>query len=146
MNTIADWLLYSRYVYRLGLMMLRIGFERRSYCFQHLKTNQSKNPCHISNSIAHPILLSMVYGSESDLYARLLFSRGRGHPLWIPEPPDDLCEDYRKGGVRIGDVGIVTADGNFDAYSRFVYPQMILSILSAYLLGSNNSSWFQGIF
>jgi hypothetical protein len=50
----------------------------------------------------------------SEVYARLLLPKRLGFPLWHPEPYDNLPDEYRKEGVRIGDVGIVTPDGEFD--------------------------------
>ncbi|KAJ7698730.1 hypothetical protein B0H17DRAFT_913006, partial [Mycena rosella] len=51
---------------------------------------------------------------DSQLYSRLLLSKGAGYPLWQPEPYDDLPMEYKETGVRIGDVGIITSDGAFD--------------------------------
>ncbi|KAJ3504898.1 hypothetical protein NLJ89_g7699 [Agrocybe chaxingu] len=50
---------------------------------------------------------------SSDRYARLLASAGRGFPLWIPEAHRNLPSAYRRTGVRIGDVGIITSSGSF---------------------------------
>ncbi|KAJ7592860.1 hypothetical protein C8J56DRAFT_483929 [Mycena floridula] len=52
--------------------------------------------------------------SDSDLYAKLLFPRRRGYPLWTPEPNRQLPHEYRSVGQRIGDVGVITPDGGFD--------------------------------
>ncbi|KAJ7592857.1 hypothetical protein C8J56DRAFT_483933 [Mycena floridula] len=52
--------------------------------------------------------------SESDLYAKLLFPRRHGYPLWRPEPNLQLPQEYRSIGQRIGDVGVITPDGGFD--------------------------------
>ncbi|KAJ7140969.1 hypothetical protein C8R44DRAFT_239490 [Mycena epipterygia] len=52
--------------------------------------------------------------SDSTLYARLLFPKGYGYPLFHPQPFDDLPEPARRTGTRIGDVGVVTQDGSFD--------------------------------
>jgi hypothetical protein len=52
--------------------------------------------------------------NDVDVYARLMLPKKRGFPLWIPQPHQNLPRDYRKNGVDIGDVGIVTSDGVFD--------------------------------
>ncbi|KAF9255594.1 hypothetical protein L218DRAFT_937495 [Marasmius fiardii PR-910] len=49
----------------------------------------------------------------SQIFARALYSLGRGCPLWIPEPNNELPLEYLEGGVRIGDVGILRPDGSF---------------------------------
>ncbi|KAJ7193799.1 hypothetical protein GGX14DRAFT_315241, partial [Mycena pura] len=51
---------------------------------------------------------------DSQLYSRLLFPKGHGYPLFRPQPPEDLPSEYRKTGVSVGDVGVITADGYFD--------------------------------
>ncbi|KAF9260084.1 hypothetical protein L218DRAFT_626576 [Marasmius fiardii PR-910] len=49
----------------------------------------------------------------SQIYARALYTLGRGCPLWIPEPNDELPVEYLEGGIRIGDVGVLRTDGSF---------------------------------
>ncbi|KAF8995329.1 hypothetical protein BDQ17DRAFT_1211610, partial [Cyathus striatus] len=49
-----------------------------------------------------------------ELYARLLWIKGRGFPLWYPSPEANLPAEYRKNGIRIGDVGIINSSGQFD--------------------------------
>ncbi|KAF8987385.1 hypothetical protein BDQ17DRAFT_1205649, partial [Cyathus striatus] len=51
---------------------------------------------------------------DSEIYARLLWPKGRGFPLWCPNPNKHLSPDYVKSGIRIGDVGIITSNGEFD--------------------------------
>ncbi|KAF9022897.1 hypothetical protein BDZ89DRAFT_956163, partial [Hymenopellis radicata] len=48
------------------------------------------------------------------VYRRLLSRNGHGYPLWIPDPDENLPEAYRKDGISIGDVGLLTVDGGFD--------------------------------
>ena len=48
------------------------------------------------------------------MYERHLTLKGRGFPLWIPQPNIRLPIPYRAKGVCIGDVGIVTAFGDFN--------------------------------
>ncbi|KAJ7812677.1 hypothetical protein B0H13DRAFT_2144171 [Mycena leptocephala] len=52
--------------------------------------------------------------SESSLYSTLLFPKRQGYPLFQPQPYDDLPNESKRTGIRIGDVGIVTAPGSFD--------------------------------
>jgi len=48
--------------------------------------------------------------------------KGRGFPLWIPEPNKRLPRAYRKKGVNIGDVGIVTPSGAFSFLFNICVP------------------------
>ncbi|KAJ7840338.1 hypothetical protein B0H13DRAFT_1649748 [Mycena leptocephala] len=52
--------------------------------------------------------------ADSELYSRVLLSKGYGYPLFRPAPCDDLPELSRKTGTQIGDIGVVTDDGSFD--------------------------------
>lgn len=52
--------------------------------------------------------------SDSQVYARKLFARKYGYPLYIPEPSSTLPLDFIKRGVSVGDVGIISQDGSFD--------------------------------
>ncbi|KAJ3751295.1 hypothetical protein DFH05DRAFT_1386535 [Lentinula detonsa] len=52
---------------------------------------------------------------ESDVYARMLLLRKKGYPLWKPKSKNKgLPEAYKREGVHIGDVGILTDSGGFD--------------------------------
>ncbi|KAJ7851500.1 hypothetical protein B0H14DRAFT_3660939, partial [Mycena olivaceomarginata] len=53
--------------------------------------------------------------SDSQRYSRLLLSKGHGYPLSRPQPFDDLPLESRHIGTDIGDVGVVTSYGAFDA-------------------------------
>ncbi|KAJ3783304.1 hypothetical protein GGU10DRAFT_56992 [Lentinula aff. detonsa] len=44
------------------------------------------------------------FPNESELYSRLLLLRRRGYPLWIPAPSQPIPEEFKKQGIRIGDV------------------------------------------
>jgi len=48
------------------------------------------------------------------IYTKHLKKKGRGSPLWIPQPNLNLPDAYRAQGVRIGDVGLIAAHGGFD--------------------------------
>ncbi|KIK98561.1 hypothetical protein PAXRUDRAFT_667596 [Paxillus rubicundulus Ve08.2h10] len=63
--------------------------------------------------------------SPHNVYARLMtrVDPSRGYPLWFPEPDSSLPEDYRHGGLRIGDVGMVAADGSFDVLFNICLPE-----------------------
>ncbi|KDR72733.1 hypothetical protein GALMADRAFT_270676 [Galerina marginata CBS 339.88] len=58
-----------------------------------------------------------------DIYYRHLSVKGRGSPLWIPEPNNELPVPYRRRGVTIGDVGIITASGSFDFLFNICVPR-----------------------
>ncbi|KAJ7873812.1 hypothetical protein B0H14DRAFT_2502202, partial [Mycena olivaceomarginata] len=60
--------------------------------------------------------------SESGIYSNLLLCRGRGFPLYRPEPRTRLPEEYRRTGVAIGDVGTVTVEGDFDFFFNIYLP------------------------
>ncbi|KAJ6489704.1 hypothetical protein DFH09DRAFT_375436 [Mycena vulgaris] len=53
--------------------------------------------------------------SDREEYTKLLLGKGYGYPLWYPQPSDRPIE-YRKHGVRVGDVGFVNDQGSFDYY------------------------------
>jgi len=50
---------------------------------------------------------------SSETYARHLLLKKRGFPLWIPGPNNNLPTAYRRIGINIGDVGIITQSGAF---------------------------------
>ncbi|KAI6098599.1 hypothetical protein EDD16DRAFT_557985 [Pisolithus croceorrhizus] len=62
--------------------------------------------------------------SLQDTYARLLVHAEpeRGYPLWFPEPSTRLPPTYLHEGIRIGDVGIVTPNGNFNVFFNICLP------------------------
>lgn len=62
----------------------------------------------------HSSSFTSMCQNDSDVYARLLLPKRLGFPLWIPQPHRNLPSEYRRNGVNIGDVGIVTSGGVFD--------------------------------
>lgn len=74
-----------------------------------------------------PLMRAVMPPTDSlqDTYARLLVHAEpeRGYPLWFPEPSIQLPPKFLHGGVRIGDVGIVTAHGNFDVFFNICLPE-----------------------
>ncbi|KAF8812950.1 hypothetical protein BYT27DRAFT_7207411 [Phlegmacium glaucopus] len=59
---------------------------------------------------------------SNDIYERHLTPKGRGFPLWIPQPNHRLDPDYRRTGIRIGDVGIITHSGAFSFLFNICLP------------------------
>lgn len=49
----------------------------------------------------------------SEMYSRVMQWYRQGYPLYSPGPGSDLPLEYRKKGVGIGDVGVITPDGAF---------------------------------
>ncbi|KAF8336673.1 hypothetical protein F5887DRAFT_987264 [Amanita rubescens] len=52
--------------------------------------------------------------TRSHVYSLEMMIHGAGYPLYMPTPSRGLSAGYRKKGVRVGDVGIITANGAFD--------------------------------
>ena len=63
--------------------------------------------------------------SKASLYAKLMMRAEpeRGFPLWYPEPNNRLPAEYCGTGLRIGDVGVVAADGVFDVFFNICLPE-----------------------
>ncbi|KAJ7107136.1 hypothetical protein C8R44DRAFT_324625 [Mycena epipterygia] len=59
---------------------------------------------------------------DSHLYCSHLQRKGRGFPLYDPQPQPNLPEEYRRCGISIGDVGSVTPEGIFDFYFNVYLP------------------------
>uniref|UniRef100_A0A8H8CMT1 Uncharacterized protein n=1 Tax=Psilocybe cubensis TaxID=181762 RepID=A0A8H8CMT1_PSICU len=56
---------------------------------------------------------SLPVQRSCDIYRRHMAAKGRGIPLWIPEPNKNLPLQYQRQGIAIGDVGVMTASGGF---------------------------------
>ena len=52
--------------------------------------------------------------ADHEIYYHQLLTKRRGSPLWIPGPGRRLPIAYRRQGISIGDVGIITHFGRFD--------------------------------
>ncbi|KAF9001532.1 hypothetical protein BDQ17DRAFT_1409952 [Cyathus striatus] len=52
--------------------------------------------------------------SGHKIYVEKMFPLNYGFPLWFPEPNRYLPLEYRRKGISIGDVGIITPNGGFD--------------------------------
>jgi len=59
---------------------------------------------------------------SSDIYYRRLAVKGRGSPMWVTEPSTTLPNAYRRRGIAVGDVGILTAFGAFDFMFNICLP------------------------
>ena len=64
----------------------------------------------------------MVTRRGNEIYERHLCLKGRGFPLWIPEPNKRLPLAYQKRGIAIGDVGIITRSGAFSFLFNICVP------------------------
>ena len=64
----------------------------------------------------------MVTQRGNEIYERHLCLKGRGFPLWIPEPNKRLPLAYQKRGIAIGDVGIITRSGAFSFLFNICVP------------------------
>jgi hypothetical protein len=59
---------------------------------------------------------------DNEIYERLLRRKQRGFALYIPQPNRRLPIAYQRMGIRIGDVGVVTADGGFSFLFNICVP------------------------
>ncbi|KAF9009655.1 hypothetical protein BDQ17DRAFT_1323192 [Cyathus striatus] len=52
--------------------------------------------------------------SSYEVYIKKMYKLKHGYPLWYPQPDRDRPVEYRRRGVAIGDVGVITFNGGFD--------------------------------
>ncbi|KAF8185697.1 hypothetical protein BJ912DRAFT_972891 [Pholiota molesta] len=60
--------------------------------------------------------------TPQNIYQRHLATKGRGVPLWIPEASESLDLDYRREGLSIGDVIMLTAYGGYNLLFNICQP------------------------
>ena len=86
------------------------------------KKTDSIEPNHERTSPRTEVNQDILAQKSNYIYERHLISKGRGFPLWIPESNRVLHLDYRRTGVRIGDVGIITEYGAFSFLFNICHP------------------------
>lgn len=59
------------------------------------------------------VTYSQTSRSRIQIYLHEMLTHKAGYPLYIPTPPEGLPELHRENGVRVGDVGVITANGAF---------------------------------
>jgi len=64
----------------------------------------------------------MTARADHEVYSSQLLTKKRGYPLWVPGPGMQLPIEYRRQGVSIGDVGIITPTGKFDFLFNIFLP------------------------
>ncbi|KAF8688196.1 hypothetical protein AX14_003508 [Amanita brunnescens Koide BX004] len=52
--------------------------------------------------------------ARTHIYSFGMLTHRAGYPLYMPTPLGGLPTAYRKKGIRVGDVGVITANGAFD--------------------------------
>jgi len=60
--------------------------------------------------------------ADHEIYSSQLLTKKRGYPLWVPGPGMQLPIEYRRRGVSIGDVGIISSAGGFDFLFNIFLP------------------------
>jgi len=60
--------------------------------------------------------------ADHEIYCNQLLTKKRGLPLWVPGPGRRLPIEYRRLGISIGDVGIITSTGEFDFLFNIFQP------------------------
>ena len=59
--------------------------------------------------------------SASETYTNRLRTKGHGYPLWRPDLDENLPEEYKTEGIRIGDLGLIM-DGEFSYLFNICVP------------------------
>lgn len=75
-----------------------------------------------SNQGSDPDDLTTTTGADHEIYCTQLLTKKRGYPLWVPGPGRRLPNEYRREGVSIGDVGIITSLGAFNFLFNLFQP------------------------
>ncbi|PPQ75890.1 hypothetical protein CVT26_000155 [Gymnopilus dilepis] len=60
--------------------------------------------------------------SNYEIYYKHLACKGRGSPLWITQPSQSLSIEYQRTGARIGDVGVITSQGDLLFFFNICLP------------------------
>ncbi|KDR72730.1 hypothetical protein GALMADRAFT_73761 [Galerina marginata CBS 339.88] len=58
-----------------------------------------------------------------EIYYQHIAAQRRGSALWIPEPSRTLPPQYRRNGVTIGDLGVISEFGSFDFLFNICHPR-----------------------
>ena len=64
----------------------------------------------------------MVPPKDNEIYERLLWPKGHGFALYIPQPNRRLPIAYQRMGIHIGDIGVITTDGGFSFLFNICVP------------------------
>ncbi len=56
----------------------------------------------------------MARQDDHNVYIQLMSTLGYGYPLWFPDHDPNLPPTYPKDGTRIGDLGYLTDEGDFE--------------------------------
>ena len=97
-------------------------FLNRSQYPRVPQVNSVKILMYIANSSQSLASGQIPVQQSNVIYQRHLELKGHGFPLWIPPANLSLPKEYRRTGVRIGDVGIITAIGGFSFLFNICLP------------------------
>ncbi|KAJ7614037.1 hypothetical protein FB45DRAFT_260927 [Roridomyces roridus] len=75
-----------------------------------------------SPSAGTPTTTANTQYTPGGCYCDQLLFQGRGFPLYVPAPRNNLPPEYARHGVSIGDVGRVTPEGVFDFFFNIYLP------------------------
>jgi len=73
-------------------------------------------------SMARPSRAEINTPADYDIYYLQLLAKQRGSPMWIPGPDMNLPTEYRRDGIRIGDVGILCRSEGFSFLFNIFLP------------------------
>ena len=73
-----------------------------------------QNTLEMPNCTIVPIDKGANARTRAHIYSVQMLTQGSGYPLYMPTPSGGLPIAYQKHGIRIGDVGTITANGAFD--------------------------------